>query len=358
MKNLLQNKKILISLIAVCVIVLGAIGGFLYYSTNLHAVSDKESVVSFEVVQGESANTIVDRLKAEDVIKNAAVTKLYMKLNGVNDLKAGKFKLDKSWSTKEIMKALSDSRNAKEDEVKITFKEGMWAKDIASVIQKELGIDKAKLLALWNDDAYITELMKTYPFLTKDVLNSKYKVKLEGYLFPETYTFKKDSTAQDITTTFLDHFATIYEKYKVEIEKSEFSIQEVITFASILQYEARTPEDMKNISKVFYNRLAIDMPLQSSVTVCYALYDKLEKPEDCELNSTIDSPYNTYLHKGMPIGPILNPGEIAIKATLEPGNNDFLYFVADVYGDGKVHYAKTLQEHEANVDKYNLRLGN
>lgn len=91
---------------------------------------------------------------------------------------------------------------------------------------------------------------------------------------------------------------------------------------------------------------------ESSVTVCYALYEDYEHAEDCELNSNIDSPYNTYLNAGLPIGPILNPGKDAIDAALHPQESDYLYFMADIYGDGKVYYAKTLEEHEANVSQY------
>ncbi len=106
------------------------------------------------------------------------------------------------------------------------------------------------------------------------------------------------------------------------------------------------------VSGVFYNRLGIDMPLQSSVTVCYALYDDFAHASDCETNADIDSPYNTYQHNGLPIGPILNPGKVAIDAALHPQESDYLYFIADIYGDGTVYYAKTFEEHSALVAKY------
>ena len=107
------------------------------------------------------------------------------------------------------------------------------------------------------------------------------------------------------------------------------------------------------IAGVFFNRMAIDMKLQSSVTVCYAI-DK-EKEDNwmkCEVNPNFDSPYNTYKYAGLPPGPILNPGKSAIEATLNPTSSKYLYFMADVYGDGKVYYAETYNEHSANVKKY------
>ncbi|MEG0275032.1 MAG: endolytic transglycosylase MltG, partial [Longicatena sp.] len=122
-----------------------------------------------------------------------------------------------------------------------------------------------------------------------------------------------------------------------------------------VQYEAAKKSDMDMIAGVFYNRLKQNMPLQSSVTVCYALYDNLTSSDDCEIQTDINSPYNTYQVSGLPIGPILNPGEEAIHAVLNPKDSEYLYFVADIYGDGTVYYAKTLNEQEANIDKYGLR---
>lgn len=355
MKKLLTNKKIAIPAIIVAILVVLGIGGVVFYQQNLKPVSSVSEKLNFEVVQGDSVASITTRLEENELIRSSSVTKLYGKLHGLNDVKAGNFVLDKSWSSKEILEALNDSSKAKGDEVMITFREGIWAKDIAVELEKQLGIPAQDFINLWNDDAYLRELMQTYTFLTEDVCNDQVRVKLEGYLFPETYTFSKDADAKAITKIFLDHFQGVYDKNKAAIEQSGMSLHDIITLASIVQYEASTPEDMKMIAGVFFNRMKENMNLGSSVTVCYAMYDKLTGPDDCEVNTNIDSPYNTYLHMGLPIGPIENPGEEAIKAVLQPTESEYLYFVADIYGDGTVHYAKTLTEQEANVDKYNLR---
>lgn len=355
MKKLLANKKIAIPCIIVAIFLVLGVGSFVFYSSNLKPVASQSEKVNFVVESGEGMSTIVSKLKNEGLIRSEFVTKLYSKMNGLNDVKAGNFVLDKHWSTQDILKALNNSLLAKGDEVSITFREGIWAKDIAVELENKLGIKAQTLIDLWNDDAYIKELMKTYPFLTKDVLNDQTRVKLEGYLFPETYTFSKDADAKKVTETFLDHFQTVYDKHKKAIESSGKSVHDIMTLASIVQYEASSAKDMKMIAGVFYNRLDQGMTLGSSVTICYAMYDQLNDPEDCEVNTHIDSPYNTYLHKGLPIGPIQNPGEDAIVAVLQPTKSDYLYFVADIYGDGSVHYSKTLEEQEANIDKYNLR---
>ena len=355
MKKQLKNKKVLIALISVCIVLAAALSVFIYYKTGLKAVSSRETPTSFQVQPGETSEAVLDKLQTQELIRNKTVAKLYMKFPGLSDIKAGNFKLDARWDTPKILETLNDSKQANADDIKITFKEGMWAKDVAALIEKQTGVKAGELLALWNDDAYLNTLIKKYSFLSRDILNAQYKVKLEGYLYPETYSFHKDATAKQITETFLDQFQKAIAPYEADIKKSGMSMQEAITFASIVQYEASTKEDMEMIVGVFQNRLKQGMTLDSSVTVCYALYDDMTSGEDCEVNTHIDSPYNTYKNAGLPIGPILNPGAMAIQAVLHPKANDYLYFVADIYGDGKVYYARTLDEQEANIDKYNLR---
>ena len=355
MKKQLKNKKVLIALVSVCIVLAAALSVFIYYKTGLKAVSSRETPTSFQVQPGETSEAVLDKLQTQELIRNKTVAKLYMKFHGLSDIKAGNFKLDARWDTPKILETLNDSKQANADDIKITFKEGMWAKDVAALIEKQTGVKAGELLTLWNDDAYLNTLLKKYSFLSKDILNAQYKVKLEGYLYPETYSFHKDATAKQITETFLDQFQKAIAPYEADIKKSGMSMQEAITFASIVQYEASTKEDMEMIVGVFQNRLKQGMTLDSSVTVCYALYDDMTSGEDCEVNTHIDSPYNTYKNAGLPIGPILNPGAMAIQAVLHPKANDYLYFVADIYGDGKVYYARTLDEQEANIDKYNLR---
>lgn len=355
MKKQLKNKKLMILIVSLLIVVCAVLGGFLFYSSNLKPASSASKSVDFEIKQGDTMNTVISRLDEQDLIRNASVAKIYVKLHGLNELKAGNFVIDPSWDTEKILTVLNDAQASRGANVSITFKEGMWAKDVAKLIEQKLGLKQKDLLALWNDDTYLKELMEKYPFLTKDILNANVRVKLEGYLFPQTYSFPKDVSEKEVTEIFLNHFQTVYDTYATKIKKSGYSLQEVLTLASMVQYEASTTEDMKMISGVFANRMKLGMTLDSSVTVCYALYDDMTSGEDCEVNTQIDSPYNTYKNAGLPIGPILNPGEEAIKAVLEPKKNDYLYFVADIYGDGKVYYAKTLQEQEANIDKYNLR---
>ena len=281
------------------------------------------------------------------------VTLIYAKLNNLTNIKMGTYILDNSWDTDKILTYLNSSTTALTNTVSITFIEGDWAKHIATKISENTNVSYDELIALWNDEAYVRSLQQDYPFITDEIFNSETRCLLEGYLSPNTYEFYKETNAYDVTKTILNQTLKVYNKYKEQMKNSELSIHEIYTLASIVQYEASNVDDMKMIAQVFYNRLAINMPLQSSVTVCYAL--DIEKDDDwikCEVNPNYDSLYNTYKYNGLPPGPILNPGESAIDAVLNPEYNEYYYFMADVYGDGTVYYAKTLDEHNANVNKY------
>ncbi|MEG0264561.1 MAG: endolytic transglycosylase MltG [Erysipelotrichaceae bacterium] len=341
-----------IAILVVAVSFICAITFFFYYSNGISAVESSSKKVQFDIVQGDSVDKVIDRLDDKKIIKNASMAKLCARFNGLSDIKIGYFTLDPSKSTKDILKDLNNSELAHTKQAMLTFKEGIWAKDIANHLEKVTNVKASELISLWNDPTYLKSCIKQYPFLSDAILNEQYRVGLEGYLFPETYHFNAQTNASEITKTMLDAFDLIYKKHQKEFKESNQSIHDIVTLASMIQYEASSKEDMYKVSGVFANRMKIGMKLQSSVTVCYALYDELKSAEDCEVNPHIDSPYNTYLHDGLPIGPILNPGEVAIQAALHPEKHDYYYFMADIYGDKKVYYSKTLEEHQKYVDKY------
>lgn len=342
--------KLLIALL--CVILLAGGGSFFFYQNGISAVN-KDIEIAFTVNNGETTNAILTRLEKEGLIRNSFIAKIYIKLNGNVDIKAGTYDINGYMNVNAILKTLSNASLAHSNDVSVTFIEGDWCKHIAAKIAEATSISEEELLQLWNDEAYVRELMTSYPFLTEDIFNENSRYLLEGYLFPNTYKLNPDATADGVTRRLLDQTLKVYQKYESQIKASELSIHELFTLASIVQYEASKVEDMKLIAGVFYNRLDIKMALQSSVTVCYAI--NMEKEDDwknCETNPNYDSPYNTYRVNGLPPGPILNPGEAAIEATLNPTDSEYLYFLADVYGDGKVYYSKTYDEHLAYKKKY------
>ena len=171
-------------------------------------------------------------------------------------------------------------------------------------------------------------------------------------------SFNVKSTKEEITEVILNNTEDKLSSITKEIEKTDLSFYETLILSSIVMYEAGQPEDQQIVSGVFRNRLDIDMALGSSVTVCYTLYE-FDDWEECEKydNLQIDSPYNTYIYAGLPIGPILNPSIEAIKNTINYKKNDYFYFVADAYegGDGSIYYSKTLEEHEKKVTELSGR---
>ncbi|MEG2684594.1 MAG: endolytic transglycosylase MltG [Erysipelotrichaceae bacterium] len=340
-ENKVKGIIITIAIIALVVIV----GAFAFYKVNLGPATKESTIIAYEIKAGDSVDGVIKSLKEKGLIKNELVAKIYVKLNGLSNIKVGLFDLDASKDTPTILKTLNDSSAANTDSVLITIPEGKWAKDIAKEISNKTNLSEEELLEAWNDEAYIKTLQKDYPFISNEVFNKAYRVKLEGYLFPNSYQVDKTTTVDKVTRTFLNGNKAVYDEFAKDIKASGKTYHEVLTFASVVQYESATVADMNKIAGVFENRFKINMRMESSVTLCYALYN-YDKWEECEHAHQIDSPYNTYLNDGLPIGPILNPGKDAINAVLHPEKSDYLFFVADIYGDKTVYYFKTFEEHD------------
>ncbi len=347
-------KIIILVLLLVLIVLLGMIGFNAYRS--LQPVQQESEEVQFEVVDGDTLATVSERLYEAGLINDPKISFYYARYyKKLGNLYAGRYTLDKSWNTEQIYTFLNDENNAKASYVTLTIVEGDWAKDVARKISKITNVPYNDLIRLWNNEEWIRSMFQHYPFLTEEMFNEDVRILLEGYLAPMTYYLYPDTTAEEVTMTILDQTNKNYSELKDLIDQNDLSIHEVFTLASILQYEAgSSEEDLRTIAGVFFNRMAINMPLQSSVTVCYAIdFDKeVDNWQACEFNSTFDSPYNTYQHLGLPPGAIENPGIVALKAVLDPIESNYYYFMADVYGDGTIYYAETLDEHNANVEKY------
>ncbi len=346
-----KQKKLRLLTSGLIIVILLLISSVAYISYALKPIQKTSAEFVLVIEKGDTARSITAFLDDNNVIKDQTIAYLYVKQVGLTNIKVGTYRIDKSWDVKRIFTLLNDPKGAENTDVKVTLQEGLWAKEMAKKIADVTNVTAEELLSLWNDKAYIASIMDKYPFLTDEVFDERLKVKLEGYLFPETYYFFKNATAVGITEKILDQTLKIYRKYENEFAKSKYSIHELFTLASITQFEAGNDADNKIISGIWFNRLDAKMFLQSSVTVCYALYD-YDHWRACEVNPQLDSPYNTYRYGGIPIGPIANPGESALASVLYPTKSDYLFFIADVYGDGTIYYAKTYAEHQANINKY------
>ena len=204
------------------------------------------------------------------------------------------------------------------------------------------------VLNKWSDTAYLNTLIDEYWFLTDEILQSGIMFPLEGYIYPETYfVTDKEPTIESITVMFLDKANEELTARKAKIDKCGMSVHELLSLASVVQNESLFEEDIPKIAGVFVNRLEEGMPLQSDITVLYALQEKRVDVTYADLE--VDSPYNTYKYAGIPIGPVCGVAGYALDATLDYEESNYLYFFATK--DGKVLYSKTLAEHEKTVNE-------
>ncbi len=324
---------------------------FFYVSNNLKARGPAGETVLVLVKEGDLLQDVSLTLETHELINEPFIVETYAKLMKITEFKAGIYKIDRAWDTKTMLTFLTNASNAEKNDVALTIIPGDWAKDVALSIEAISNYNAEEILAFWNDPIIFAQFDADYQVITSDIMMDGVKVLLEGYLMPETYFLDPTSNLEVITKRLLDQTEAFYLENKATFDASNYSVNEIFTLASIVQFEASKVADMKMVAQVFYNRLNLPMRLQSNVTICYALYNYTNW-KDCEGNKDIVSPYNTYLHDGLPLGPIDNPSATAILATLNPTLNDYYYFIADVYGDGTVYYAKTYADHLKNVEKY------
>ncbi len=346
-----MNKKGIIIIVIMAVIILAGCVGVFWYGSQLGPVNEKEKKEStIEIESGMSTEKILNLLYKEGLIKNTLVSKVYIKLNGIKGLQAGKYTLNTGMSLDEILTQIS-SGDVVNENVKITFLEGKNMRWIAKEIADKTNNKEDDVYDLLKDNEYINSLIEKYWFITDEVKNEYIYYPLEGYLCPDTYNFKdKDVTVKEIFKTLLDQQEKVLEKYKDQIKDGGPSIHQVLTMASIIELEGRSDAARKGISSVIYNRLKKNMSLGSDVTTYYAI--KVDMSER-NLRSEEINTYNPYNTRGpnmagkLPVGPIASVSENSINAALNPSNTDNLYFVAD--SNGKVYFSKTYAEHQQTI---------
>lgn len=319
---------------------------FSYYLYQLSPVSDDKKVVEVVIPKGSTGNKIASMLKENDLIRNEMIFKIYLKVHHINNISFGTYELNKSMGIKKIVDVIGEGK-AKNVDIKVLFKEGLNIRGIAKVIADNTNNTEDEVFTLLKDTTYIDSLINEYWFLTDQIKNKNIYYPLEGYLSPNTYQFvSKEVTVKDIFKKMLDQTNTILAPYKNDIESSDFTVHEFITLASVVQSEGTNTDDMANIADVFYKRLEAKWSLGSCVTACYAT-----ATEPCvsnKVDTDFVSPYNTYLPSmagKLPVGPISNPGALAVEATLNPADNNYWYFLSDK--DKKTYFSKTAGEQDA-----------
>lgn len=316
-----MKKLILLFFLFTVVVIVGGV----VFVNELRPLDANKVSKRFVITKGESASQIGQDLAKDHIIKNALVFRIYSQVTqSAKKIKSGSYQLPSNLSVPEVINKLL----AGPTEVWVTIPEGLRREEIGDKFSDFVNFKKQDFLQITA---------------TK-----------EGYLFPDTYLIPLDYSSSQIVKIMEDNFER---KYK-SVEKSKttnLNESQVINLASIIQREAITVEDMQNVSSTLQNRLDIGMPLGSDVTLEYALgYQKDEKTwwkKDLTIDDlALKSSYNTRLVAGLPPTPISNPGLVAIEAALNPPHTDYLYYLSD--SDGKLHFAQTLEEHNANIQKY------
>ena len=334
------------------VIAIGILACCIFYNLNLKAVSSESNEVDFMVDSGSTYYSIISKLKAEALIRNELVFKLYIKFNKVNDIEAGTYKLNKNMSVSEIVEEFSKGNTYNPDAIVITFKEGKHMRSIANTISDYTNNTEDDIYNLLKNTEYLNNLINEYWFIDEKILDKNLYYSLEGYLYPNTYEFKnKDVSIEEIFKTMLDEMDKKLSTYKTDILSSSYSVHEILTLASIVELEGANSDDRTGIAGVFYNRLNNNIQLGSDVTTYYASKIEMSDRDLYQYEIEDRNNYNTrssYLAGKLPIGPICNPSIKSIEAVLYPESHDYYYFVSDV--NGKTYFTKTYDEHLSTRD--------
>lgn len=347
-----MKKLTKIFIIIISGIVLLCLLAVITYNVNLKAVSKDTSEKIVEIKPG-SIRSIASTLKEHHLIRNELSFRIYIKLNNITNLKVGYYKLNEGMDVKEIVNSLVKGSTYNPNEINITFKEGLNIRKYAELIEENTTNSREDFIKLVNDKKFINKLINDYWFLTDDIVNDNIYYKLEGYLFPNTYTFASvDVSLEDIIYKLLNETDKQLSKYKDLIDSSSYSVHELLTLASIVELEGSNSDDRKGVAGVFYNRLNNGWTLGSDATTYYAnkIDDWTYSLSYKELNNC-NNKYNTRCSKisGLPVGPISNPGIESIVAVLEPTLHDYFYFVADC--TGKTYLTKNSTEHNNIINK-------
>lgn len=304
----------------------------LFFPKNM-GFEEKTIIIS----SGETVINIASNLENQGIIKNRYVFLLTAFLkNDLRNMQAGKYLLNSDMSNSEIINMLASGETIKN---KITIPEGWTNNEIAEYFESKELFSKKDVISSLNSSSY------NYEFLADKPNN----LSLEGYVFPDTYLLEIDESLENTIKIILNNFdKKLSPELKQEISKQNKTIFEIITMASLIEKEVITYEDKQLVSGILWKRIEVNMPLQVDATIIYALGQKkdLISVEDTK----IDSPYNTYKYRGLPLGPICNPGFESIKAAIYPKESDYWYYLSK--SNKETVFSKTLEEHNIAKNKY------
>jgi len=343
-----KKARPLIIVLVVLFVFLVAAGATVLYFLNQYENSKNpvdptdDTIINVTIPSGANTTTIADILKEKDLIKSTRYFKLYSKQSGRDGLyKSGDYELTRAMSLDEIMDELISGGRTVET-VTFTVPEGYMTKQIRKRIVKEGLSSKEEFNEALKSGSF------DYRFLEDIKVGKK---QLDGFLYPDTYEVYADADAYEIITKMLNRFDELFEPiYYDRAEELGFSIREIVTLASLIERESKTEEERPIMARVFYNRMENGIKLESCASIQYLLDEPKEHLTYADLE--IDSPYNTYLHEGLPPTPICSPRMASIEAALYPDENDYLYFVVSEKLDGSHNFSSDYNQFLADKAAY------
>lgn len=320
---------------------------------DMLAIGKEKVSVTVEIPKNASGGQVAEVLNSAGIIRDASFFQVYSKLTKADGhYSNGSYKIDTNMDYEAIINNLQSNMN-RVDTVKITFKEGANILEIADLMEKNGVCSSKDVLSVVNSDTFD----KSYEMLQAITNEPDRYYKLEGYLFPDTYEFYKDEDPEQAVEKLISNCSKkLTKQIRNKAAAENMTIDQMMTLASMIQAEAADKDDMYKISSVFHNRLNSGgegdlLRLRSDPTTYYPYRTKAAVPSD--IRETYKSKYDTYTIKGLPAGPICNPGADAIDAALNPASTKYYYFCHDK--NGKAYYAATNAQHEANLKKAGLK---
>ena len=343
-------KKIIIAIIGSIIGLIFAvfIGLVIFYNVSLSAVGDAKEKVNVVIENGTSSRGVIDKLYEARLIRNKVCGYVYVKINDDLMLQAGTYEFNRGMDLEDILEKINKGE-VLEDVIDVTFIEGKRLVNYVKVISDNFPYTEDEILAKLSDKVYLQELIDDYWFLTDEILNDNLYYALEGYLYPDTYRFNKESTIDTIVRKMLNETDKVLSEYKT-VTKNDYTIHEILTMASIVESEGSNSNDRAGVAGVFFNRLEGGWSLGSDVTTYYAARVEMSERDLWQYEIEEVNHYNTRpaaMAGKLPVGPICSPSKDSISATMKPTKHDYYFFVADK--NGKTYFTKTNAEHNATI---------
>ncbi len=330
--------------LVISVVVIGCLffaGGLWFGTQFLYSTpGSSEEAVVFEVPQGATFISVANRLEAQGLIKNALFLRIFAKVTGQESkVKRGEYALNKGMYPSQI---LSELVSGKSITYPLTIPEGWNIYEIAVLVESKQLATREEFLRLVKDPSFVQSLLgERWP-------------SLEGYLFPETYMYTKFTTLKDLVQAMVARFKVVYAELQPEMKGTTMTQHQIVTLASVIEKETGAPEERPMISSIFHNRLNKRMRLQSDPTILYGMLAATGIMPSNITRADILRPsdYNTYTVAALPVGPIGNPGRLALLAAVRPATSEFFYFVSK--NDGTHIFTKTYEDHSSQVRKFQM----